>query len=80
MCRYALPCRHILHRATKDGLPIPLSLIHPRWWLDGPPTAPSGWKMEYCDATTDPSLRHENLSLYHDGGEKKETAEPKREH
>jgi hypothetical protein len=24
--------------------------------------------MEYCDATIDPSLRHENLSLYHDSG------------
>jgi len=59
------------HRAAKEGFSITLSLIHPRWWLDGPPTAPSKWKVEYYDATIDssPSLRHENLSLYHDSGE-----------
>jgi len=28
MCRYALPCRHILHW---EGFSIPLSLIHPQW-------------------------------------------------
>ena len=34
--RYCLPCKHWIYKAFVEGLPIPLSLFHPRWLLDGP--------------------------------------------
>jgi hypothetical protein len=34
--RYSLPCQHWLYSAVADNVPIPLSLFHPRWLLDGP--------------------------------------------
>lgn len=34
--RYGLPCKHWLYQAVAEQVPIPLSLIHPRWLLDGP--------------------------------------------
>ncbi len=34
--RWGLPCRHWMYAAFVDNSPIPLSLIHPRWFLDGP--------------------------------------------
>jgi hypothetical protein len=35
--RYALPCQHWMLGAYELDVSIPLSLIHPRWLLDGPP-------------------------------------------
>jgi len=33
--RFGLLCRHWLYKAFADNVPIPLSLFHPRWLLDG---------------------------------------------
>src|SRR3989440_2119574 len=35
LLRYGLPCKHHLLQAYRTGQPIPRSLLHPRWWLDG---------------------------------------------
>jgi hypothetical protein len=51
--RFGLPCRHKLLRAAREGFSIPISLVHPRWWLDGPPYEPSGWEGKYFDAAID---------------------------
>jgi hypothetical protein len=33
--RFSLPCKHHLLHACATGVPIPKSLFHPRWWLNG---------------------------------------------
>lgn len=35
--QYGLPCKCWLYSCVIDFLPIPISLIHPRWFFDGPP-------------------------------------------
>ena len=32
---FGLPCKHVLKQAFDTGEPIPRSLIHPRYWLQG---------------------------------------------
>lgn len=34
--RYSILCQHWLYTAAANDVPIPLSLFHPRWPLDGP--------------------------------------------
>lgn len=51
--RWTLPCRHYLLRACREGFPIPMALLHPRWWLDGPLGAPPNWRPRYYDQTLD---------------------------
>ena len=41
--RYSLPCLHDLLPYLLDQRPIPLNLIHPRWWIRGPKIT-----KEYC--------------------------------
>ncbi|KAF8534060.1 hypothetical protein BDD12DRAFT_897042 [Trichophaea hybrida] len=45
--RLGLPCRHFMLPAAQTGTPVPLSLLHPWWWLDGPAVVPATLKMEY---------------------------------
>lgn len=45
VARLALPCRHRPLSYYQER-PIPLSLVHPRLWLDGPSTAGATWTME----------------------------------
>jgi len=49
LLRYSLPCKHHLLRACLAGIPIPVTLLHPRWQLNGPPisTAFVPWKPQY---------------------------------
>ena len=49
LLRFSLPCKHHLIRACATGTPIPRSLFHPRWWLNGPAIlrALSPWKPQY---------------------------------
>jgi hypothetical protein len=35
--RYGLPCKHYLALPFQAGAPIPQSLVHPRWWVNGDP-------------------------------------------
>jgi hypothetical protein len=45
--RFGLPCKHYILRAYQIGDPIPQSLLHPRWWLNGPLICRTNWKPEY---------------------------------
>ena len=45
--RFGIPCQHWLYPAACDGIPIPLSLFHPRWLLDGPAVLYEPWKMSW---------------------------------
>jgi MULE transposase domain len=47
--RFGLPCLHYLERAWNEHLPIPLTLIHSRWWYRGGIEARSGWRPTYGD-------------------------------
>lgn len=35
--RYGLPCKCWPYNFVVDKIPIPFSLVHPRWFFDGPP-------------------------------------------
>jgi hypothetical protein len=45
--RFALPCRHLLERAYLFSERIPLTLIHPRYWLQGPTNFAQDWQPKY---------------------------------
>jgi hypothetical protein len=45
--RYGLPCHHWLFQACLKDEPIPISLFHPQWLLDGPPALAQPWRMSY---------------------------------
>ena len=51
--RFGLPCSHKLMRAAIQGIGFPISLVHPRWWLDGPEFASASWEPRYYDETID---------------------------
>src|SRR3954447_24607859 len=55
--RYSLPCCHWMIKSVLEGFPLPLSLVHPRWWLSGSPVLEGGWAMGYHDAAMDPQMR-----------------------
>ena len=37
LLRYSLPCKDHFLRAAIEGMPVLRSLLHPRWWVNGPP-------------------------------------------
>ena len=45
--RYGLPCRHWMEKALQESASLPLSLLHPRWLLDGPPAIRFDWQLSY---------------------------------
>ena len=47
--RFALPCKHLLERAFLRSERIPLTLIHPRYWLQGPSDFAQDWQPHYPD-------------------------------
>lgn len=47
LLRWGLPCRHWLYPAFLQDIPIPASLVHPRWFLDGPSRLKAPWKMRF---------------------------------
>ena len=47
LVRYGLPCKHYLAGPCQDGAPIPRSMIHPRWWLNGEPIQITRWAPIY---------------------------------
>ena len=49
-----------------QGFPIPISLLHPRWRLNGPPIAPGNWQARYYDDSINPD--DANPTKYHDVG------------
>ena len=62
--RYSLPCRHqLLPLKTGSQTQISLGLIHPRWWLNGPP-APRNWSPSWCQKSV--ILSPKKTSVYSD--------------
>jgi hypothetical protein len=59
--RFALPCQHTLERSYDERIPIPLTLIHPRWWYDGPIEERAGWRSRYIQEAGSQSAQ--NLQL-----------------
>ena len=49
--RFQLPCQCWLYQCVVDFIPIPISLIHPRWFYDGPAFV-RFWKMSFNRAIT----------------------------
>jgi hypothetical protein len=47
--RFCLPCSHHLQRAWDEHLPLPLTLIHSRWWYRGGIESRAGWPLTYGD-------------------------------
>ena len=45
--RWGLPCRYWMYFTFVDNSPILLSLIHPRWFLDGSDYLDRPWIMSY---------------------------------
>lgn len=45
--RWGLPCQHWIYPAFIHQVPFPVSLIHPRWFLDGPPRLETPWKIGF---------------------------------
>lgn len=43
--RYGLPCKCWLYDCVVGYTPIPISLIHPRWFFNGPFVVLSSWRM-----------------------------------
>ena len=56
--RYGLPCRHWLYLAYAHEIAIPVSLLHPRWFLVGPPYLEQRWRM-----TFNPGASHYNFNM-----------------
>ena len=53
IARFGLPCRYKFLRAVREGFSFSISLVYSRWWLDGFPDEPSGWKSKYFNAAID---------------------------
>jgi hypothetical protein len=49
--------------AAQTATPVPLSLLHPRWWLDGPAVVPATWKMEYTPSGLSQMSVSENTQI-----------------
>jgi hypothetical protein len=43
LVQFGLPCIHHLYPFWLSGQPIPRSLCHPRWWVNGPPIIDRFW-------------------------------------
>jgi hypothetical protein len=45
--RFGLPCYHDLEQAYDEAVPLPLTLIHSRWWYAAGIEIRSGWRPSY---------------------------------
>jgi hypothetical protein len=45
--RFGLPCLHDLERAYDEVIPLPLTLIHSRWWYGGGVESRADWRPSY---------------------------------
>lgn len=52
LLRYSIACRHHLYRSFHENIPIPITLLHPRWWLHGPPITQPNWQPFYPTITS----------------------------
>ncbi|KAI9766566.1 MAG: hypothetical protein M1839_004876 [Geoglossum umbratile] len=51
--KYGLSYYHWMFRSVLEGFPLPISLVHPCWWLTGSPVLEGRWAMGYHDAAID---------------------------
>src|SRR5271170_5566019 len=51
--QWGLPCICYLARYAASGQPIPLALIHTRWWLNGPVATDTEWAPDHAPLGTD---------------------------
>jgi hypothetical protein len=58
--RFGLPCAHSLERAWDEHLPLPLTLIHSRWWYRGGVESRVDWRPTYSDQ---PQLGGQTLTI-----------------
>jgi hypothetical protein len=42
--RYRIACKHTVIRHYLNNEPLPLTLFHPRWLINGPPIRSTGWE------------------------------------
>jgi hypothetical protein len=49
LLRFGLPCKHVLKRAFDTGKPNPRSLVHARYWLQGPTIHVREWQPRYAE-------------------------------
>jgi hypothetical protein len=61
LLRFGLPCKHHLLRACQVGMAIPKSLVHPRWWLNGPIVHQLDWQPRYPDE--EPVIYQQQLGI-----------------
>ena len=54
LLRFGIPCQHHLRRAFLENSPIPKTLLHPRWWLNGPDILSTNWVPFYPITETVP--------------------------
>jgi hypothetical protein len=45
--RFGLPCYHDLERAHDEAVPLPLTLVHSRWWYAAGIESRAGWRPSY---------------------------------
>lgn len=48
--RYRISCKHTLRQFYLSGDPLPRSLFHPRWWVNGPAIYSSNWQPTWPDS------------------------------
>ena len=66
--RYGLPCRHWMEKAMQDSASLPLSLLHPRWLLDGPPAIRFDWQPSYATQLSADDEATTNGDRFSNGG------------
>ena len=53
--RFGIACRHYLKRAFMENIPLPKTLLHPRWWLNGPDIYSTNWRPFYPSVESEPT-------------------------
>jgi len=54
LLRFGIACAHHLKKAYIEGLAIPKTMIHPRWWLNGPLIHAVNWRPFYNTTVKQP--------------------------
>jgi hypothetical protein len=60
LIQFGLSCQYWIIRSFLKEFPLPLSLVHPRWWLSGSPMHTGKWMLGYYDVALDSEERLED--------------------
>lgn len=69
LLRFGIACKHYLLRCFRSGEPIPRSLLHPRWWLQGPAIRSTNWKPQYPQDAEERAEEEQAISGLADQGQ-----------